>query len=278
MKRNRILSIPVFPFYLVVLVWLISCGSTAPFAERDVALKSIDLAKSVESEKYAPDEYRSAVSEYDAGEKLIVTDKKSKQNNEAKAKYVEADNQAKAAYAKSVIPYIESFIQRTDEAIEEARIIKTDIARKEQFDQAVSKNTQARDAFNNKNYEQAKTSSLEAYDIIKEAQAETLALREQAEILDEEYAVLLSELKTDKAEAAIPDEYGEAVDNYEDLQSQFQRGYYEEVMELYQEGIDEAKDLLVLIEEKRIWALESLEEAEESIAEAKDKVREVESQ
>lgn len=257
-----------------LFIIMTSCGSTAPFAERDAAFKSIDLAKSVEAEKYAPDEFNKAISEYDSGESLIVKEGKSSKNNEAKDKYLEADKQAQAAYTNSIRPYIESFIQKTDEEIEKARSIKADIAVPEQFKNAISKNEQARDALKNKNYDQAKTSSLEAYDTIQQAQVETLELKEQAMEMDAIFAEALVELKEKKAEAAIPDEYKNVTANYEDIHVQLQEGYYVEVIELYLDGILETDELLVLIEKKRLLALESLQKAEESVEKAKMKANE----
>lgn len=255
----------------ILFIIMTSCGSTAPFAEREAAFKSIDLAKSVDAEKYASDEFNRAMSEYDSGESLIVKEGKSSKNNEAKDKYLEADKQAQAAYTNSVRPYIESFIQKTDEEIEKARSIKSDIAVPEQFKDAISKNEQASDALNNENYDQAKISSLEAYDTIQQAQAETLELKEQAMEMDATFAEALVELKEKKAEAAIPDEYKNVVASYEDIHVQFKEGYYVEVIELYLNGILETDDLLTLIEKKRLLALESLQEAEESVEKAKMK-------
>lgn len=256
-----------------IIALVMSCGSTAPFQERDVAMKSIELAKSVEASKYAPADFSGAEDDYSQGEGLIQPEEKSSQNDEAKEKYISADVRAQEAYRKSVTPFTESFIRRTDEEVEKARQVKADVAQSELFDSGVSKNEQAKGQLGNGDYENARKSSLEAYDSIQMAIAETEAIKKEVDVLKSEYVATIDDLRNNKAEAAIPNEYGETVENFNALEKKYQEGYYDELLEEYPDGILFARDNRVLIEEKRIFALDNLEKAEISLEEAQQKTQ-----
>ncbi len=234
MEKNIMKKSKKWLFFITsLLVIFYSCGSAAPFKEKQLAEVKIQEAKKVDAENYAPEDLSSSEASYNKGEELIVLDKKSSSNKEALTEYLSAIKNAETAYDKSIDPYTKVFIDGLAEDIASAREEKVDIASQELFDDALTDFNSANDKYNDKNFLPAIDDVRSSEEKLTEAVENTRFLKEQTIIQNGDIEKLIEEAKTRKALAATPNEYNENLDNFKNIQQQNDEGYYPQSLEEY---------------------------------------------
>lgn len=264
-------------FYLLgglfLVLFVYSCGILAPLTERSTAQTAVEKAKMVQAEKYAQEKYSTSLANFQLGEDLIVTNKKSTDNKKALVNYQVAEADANEAYNLSVDPYTSNIIQQADQQIEEAREDGLEENGGEYFAYALQTRDDMQSLYQEKNYTDVfpKVDDLNenlelARSNANQMLADIEALKEQVENLDQTAI-------NNKALNAVPEEYQEA--------SAVKEGAFEAIIEKrYKEAFTSLTDtvakmeiLLSLIEEKRRLAREELVNAEQVLDRIEERVK-----
>lgn len=198
MKNTKLLII------LLLSSIFISCGSVAPFQDKAKAEKSLDNAQTVEAETYAQEDYKKANALYAEADELMVTNKKAKENEEAKAKFLEAEKQAALAYSNALPPYTKTYIDETDKTRDVVKKNKAHVATPNLFNEALEKQNQAKEAFDSGDYEKAKQLTQEAELKFKEAEEVTLEKKDKASKSLDEAAELFNKIQTKSETNEVP--------------------------------------------------------------------------
>lgn len=264
-------------FYLLgglfLVLFVYSCGILAPLTERSTAQTAVEKAKMVQAEKYAQEKYSTSLANFQLGEDLIVTNKKSTDNKKALVNYQVAEADANEAYNLSVDPYTSNIIQQADQQIEEAKEDGLEENGGEYFAYALQTRDDMQALYQEKNYTDvfpkvdAFNENLElARSNANQMLAAIEALKEQVENLDQTAL-------NNKALNAVPEEYQEA--------SAVKEGAFEAIIEKrYKEAFTSLTDtvakmeiLISLIEEKRRLAREELVNAEQVLDRIEERVK-----
>ena len=264
-------------FYLLgglfLVLFVYSCGILAPLTERGTAQTAVEKAKMVQAEKYAEEKYSTSLANFQLGEDLIVTNKKSTANKKALVNYQVAEADANEAYNLSVDPYTSNIIQQADQQIEEAREDGLEENGGEYFAYALQTRDDMQSLYQEKSYTDVfpKVDDLNenlelARSNANQMLADIEALKEQVENLDQTAI-------NNKALNAVPEEYQEASFVKEGAFEAIIEKRYKEAFTALTDTVAKMEILLSLIEEKRRLAREELVNAEQVLDRIEERVK-----
>ena len=264
-------------FYLLgglfLVLFVYSCGILAPLTERGTAQTAVEKAKMVQAEKYAEEKYSTSLANFQLGEDLIVTNKKSTDNKKALVNYQVAEADANEAYNLSVDPYTSNIIQQADQQIEEAKEDGLEENGGEYFAYALQTRDDMQSLYQEKNYTDVfpKVDDLNenlelARSNANQMLADIEALKEQVENLDQTAI-------NNKALNAVPEEYQEASFVKEGAFEAIIEKRYKEAFTALTDTVAKMEILLSLIEEKRRLAREELVNAEQVLDRIEERVK-----
>lgn len=258
-------------FFLVFLVY--SCGILAPLTERSAAETAVEKAKMVEAEKYAEEKYKSSLANFQIGEELIVTNKKSAANKKALVNYQVATADAQQAYDLAVDPYTSNLVQQAGEKIEQAKEDGLEENGGDYFAYAVRARDDMQSFYQEKSYTEIfpKVQSLDENLELARSNANQLladieALKEQVEILDQTAL-------NNKALNAVPKEYQTAsAVKQKAFDAIIEKDYKGALIDLT-DAVAKLEILISLIEEKRQLAREELVTAQQVLERVEERVK-----
>lgn len=264
-------------FYLLgglfLVLFVYSCGILAPLTERGTAQTAVEKAKMVQAEKYAEEKYSTSLANFQLGEDLIVTNKKSTDNKKALVNYQVAEADANEAYNLSVDPYTSNIIQQADQQIEEAKEDGLEENGGEYFAYALQTRDDMQSLYQEKNYTDVFPKVDDLNENLELARSNANQMLADIEALKEQVENLDQTALNNKALNAVPEEYQEA--------SFVKEGAFEAIIEKrYKEAFTSLTDtvakmeiLLSLIEEKRRLAREELVNAEQVLDRIEERVK-----
>ena len=264
-------------FYLLgglfLVLFVYSCGILAPLTERGTAQTAVEKAKMVQAEKYAEEKYSTSLANFQLGEDLIVTNKKSPANKKALVNYQVAEADANEAYNLSVDPYTSNIIQQADQQIEEAREDGLEENGGEYFAYALQTRDDMQSLYQEKNYTDVFPKVDDLNENLELARSNANQMLADIEALKEQVENLDQTALNNKALNAVPEEYQEA--------SFVKEGAFEAIIEKrYKEAFTSLTDtvakmeiLISLIEEKRRLAREELVNAEQVLDRIEERVK-----
>ena len=264
-------------FYLLgglfLVLFVYSCGILAPLTERSTAQTAVEKAKMVQAEKYAEEKYSTSLANFQLGEDLIVTNKKSTDNKKALVNYQVAEADANEAYNLSVDPYTSNIIQQADQQIEEAREDGLEENGGEYFAYALQTRDDMQSLYQEKNYTDVFPKVDDLNENLELARSNANQMLAAIEALKEQVENLDQTAINNKALNAVPEEYQEA--------SAVKEGAFEAIIEKrYKEAFTSLTDtvakmeiLLSLIEEKRRLDREELVNAEQVLDRIEERVK-----
>mgnify|MGYP000869664489 FL=1 len=198
--------------FLSVIITLVACEKKIPINELTKAKDAIALAKSVDAEKYSPEELKAADEALIKAHELIIKDEKL----EDSVKSAElAYTKAMEAYNRSAVLYAGDALKKADDAIAEADLLYAEKLSPENFTQAKDFYNSANEKFESKDYVMSHSLAEEAYKKALKAKEESLDNKYQLQSKIEEVNLILSRVeKYDYMEYA-PERYNMAKDKVE---------------------------------------------------------------
>lgn len=164
MNKRTTLYLLLLSFCLV----LTGCGIQPPTQDLEMAKAKLAEAEEVEAPQYAPDEYTKAKDLIDKGSSVMVNEKSGK-NKDARKNFTSAKAEAEKAFAKAAPPYTEKSISELEASLNKGKEIKADVAVKDEYGQAQQLLSEAREAYNSKDYKTSYTKAKSAKEMAEKA-------------------------------------------------------------------------------------------------------------
>ena len=264
-------------FYLLgglfLVLFVYSCGILAPLTERGTAQTAVEKAKMVQAEKYAQEKYSTSLANFQLGEDLIVTNKKSTDNKKALVNYQVAEADANEAYNLSVDPYTSNIIQQADQQIEEAREDGLEENGGEYFAYALQTRDDMQSLYQEKSYTDVFPKVDDLNENLELARSNANQMLADIEALKEQVENLDQTALNNKALNAVPEEYQEASFVKEGAFEAIIEKRYKEAFTALTDTVAKMEILLSLIEEKRRLAREELVNAEQVLDRIEERVK-----
>lgn len=264
-------------FYLLgglfLVLFVYSCGILAPLTERGTAQTAVEKAKMVQAEKYAEEKYSTSLANFQLGEDLIVTNKKSTDNKKALVNYQVAEADANEAYNLSVDPYTSNIIQQADQQIEEAREDGLEENGGEYFAYALQTRDDMQSLYQEKNYTDVFPKVDDLNENLELARSNANQMLADIEALKEQVENLDQTALNNKALNAVPEEYQEASAVKEGAFEAIIEKRYKEAFTALTDTVAKMEILISLIEEKRRLAREELVNAEQVLDRIEERVK-----
>ncbi len=173
---------------LFVSFFLVACEDKIPIKEFSKARGAIELAKSVNAEKYSPAEYKEANDQLvKSHETLIKNDKLEDSVKNSEQSY----NKAMDAYNKSAVLYASDSLKKADEAIVAADAVYAEKLSPDNFGKARELYASANEKFEAKDYIAAHNIAEESYKKAVKAKEDCLDNKYQLQVkIDEVHATM----------------------------------------------------------------------------------------
>ena len=255
---------------------LVACGTLAPYAEKKQAVLRLETARQVEAETYAPQPFKEAKAMIENGDKLTVTNQKSPSNKKAREAFLRASSLADVAYADAVPSYTKRFIDKAEEALNQARDEKVHVALKEEFGRAEVRWKEAKGNHEGKSYMKAREQAQDALRMVEELRGKTRFLKERAFSLVDQTSKDMKGAKEEKVHVALKDQYEQMEGEWTGIRSQVEAGSYRESIVEAEQLKEHIRDAVALTRKKRRLAKEAYEEADGLLKEVKHSASEEE--
>ncbi len=210
MKKMAYRTLAILAAALVLGV----CGDPIPLKEMTKAKSAITKAENVKAEKYAEAEFKAAGDLLKESHTLCKDEK----YEDAAKKAVDAENKAKEAYDKAAPLLAKDAIDTADQSIKLADDAYASELAADEYKDAVTKQKNANDLFEAKNFEGAAAAAVDADQAAKNARNSAISKKGMLADAISEVKVTLREGKKFDADTIAPDKYSAAESNLADAE------------------------------------------------------------
>lgn len=256
----------VYPFLCLLLY---GCGILAPFKEKERTVKKINLAQSINAQRYSEEDFTTSKSLFEEARVLFVTNKKSPANAKAKQLLLKSEKLALNAYSNSLPPYTKDIIQSTDKSIEVARQNKANITFENEFSNISKRQKKAKSLLVQKQYESTITTTQDVKKEIDSLNQKTLEIKGVAEDLRLQADALNIQAQSEKVHIALPDAFNEVTGTFNQSTTLIKEGRYQGATNLLVTFSEAINKLLETTRLKKQSSIKSYSEAYSNLKEVR---------